>query len=182
MESFQISAGMLSRPGDFCTFMDLTTAWSSFKLKGSVFILSASAILILGSTCSSVVVEAPPSRFWKWFNHLFFPSAAELPFTRMDGLLLSPARLFIFSQAVACYLFTCWRDIRSILPWMYSASALAWASSSFLWALFTFRSEVSDGWFWCWFLAADTALRASFTSCVGAECNALAFPLFRQSL
>ena len=63
MESFQISAGMLSRPGDFCTFMDLTTAWSSFKLKGSVFILSASAILILGCTCSSVVVEAPPSRF-----------------------------------------------------------------------------------------------------------------------
>ena len=63
MGSFQIGAGMLSRPGDFCTFMDLTTAWSSFKVKGSVLILSVSAILILGSSCSSVVIEAPPSRF-----------------------------------------------------------------------------------------------------------------------
>ena len=63
MGSFQISAGLLSTPGEFCTFMDLTTAWSSLKVKGSVLILSVSAILIIGSSCSSVVVEAPPSRF-----------------------------------------------------------------------------------------------------------------------
>ena len=63
MGSFQISAGMLSRPGDLCTFMDLTTARSSFKQKGSVLIYNVSAILILDSSCSSVVVVAPPGRF-----------------------------------------------------------------------------------------------------------------------
>ena len=45
------------------TFMDLTTVWSYFKLKGSLLILSVSAILILGISCSSVAVEALPSRF-----------------------------------------------------------------------------------------------------------------------
>ena len=54
---------MLSKPGDFCTFIDLTTVWSSFQLKDSVLILSVSAILVFGNSCSSVVVEAHRSKF-----------------------------------------------------------------------------------------------------------------------
>ena len=120
MASFQISAGMLSRPGDFYLCL-LDTVWSSFKLKGSVLILSVSSIALL----FFFGCRGPSLWILKVVKPAAFLCVAESPFTRMDGLLLCPVRSLIASQAVACCLFVCWRDIRSILSWMYSAWALA---------------------------------------------------------
>ena len=93
---------MLSRPGAFWTCKVLVTALSSSMERGSVLMLRASAIWILGIPLSSEVVRVAPRRFLKWSSQFFFLSDGEPPFTRSDGLLLRPVRSLMVSHAETC--------------------------------------------------------------------------------
>ena len=112
---------MLTRPGDFWTFKVLVTALSSSMEKGSMLMLRASVLWILGSSCSSELVRVAPRRFLKWSGQFFFFSDLEPPFIRIDGLLLRSVRSLIVSHAETCRWTAFLGGTRSILPWKTSS-------------------------------------------------------------
>ena len=96
----------------------------------SVGMSRCSAIRIFLSVWLGGVSGSSPNQALKCCSQFAFRFSADPPYILGSGLDLRPDCSFIVTQAVVCFFSACCLDMLSILPWMYSASVCAYASSS----------------------------------------------------
>ena len=113
--SFQIIAGMLSRPGDLLTFIVLIAARSSSMVNGSVLISRGSDMGSNGRVEPLIGVGGGwPRSFLKWPTQFSSRFGEEPPLIVMEDLLFRPVSWFMVFQAAVCF-FSLWSFLLVVL-------------------------------------------------------------------